>query len=539
MELIQIFRDADQATRKDMVITALLAAVGAVTLLALINSASQVAAQGRTVPLHTIALYLVAFALCYLGNRTSLTSAYEVMENALQRLRERVAEKISRARLADIEALGRGDLYTTLSEGTSHLSQVTPALMSGLQQGLLALGCLVYIGSISLSGFLVFAGITALAFGLFWRFRRAQQQARAEAADTDAAMLDSLASFVDGFKEIRTNYRKSSSLHHSFNRLAADNEKSRLRLSEAWAFTTLWSNVYLFELLAILVFVLPHFVADLDQSIVKLAAATLFVVGPISTVVNVLPSVEQAQSGLRALSALEARLDQALDAVGQPAPPLSLEPFERLEVHNATFSYRDSRGEAGFTSGPWSLDARPGEVIFVVGGNGAGKSTLLKLLTGLYPLAAGSISVNGRPIPDGQPLGELFAGVFFDFHLFDRLYGLEEVDPQAVRALLVRMGLRGQVDYEGGKFTTLHLSTGQRKRLALIVALLEDKPIYIFDEWACDQDKAFRDEFYRRILPELRQRNKLVIAVTHDERYFEIADRVLKLESGCVVEGKA
>jgi putative ATP-binding cassette transporter len=286
-----------------------------------------------------------------------------------------------------------------------------------------------------------------------------------------------------------------------------------------------------------LIYVLPQLVVGLDQTIVKIAAATLFIIGPIGTVVNVLPSVEQAESGLRALNALEQRLDSV--AVGQKVEESAthFDSFQSLTVQNALFQYP---GEEGFLCGPWSLSARAGEVVFLVGGNGSGKSTVLKLLTGLYPLASGLIEVNGARLgpADTPALGELFTTVFTDFHLFDQLYGLEEVDPEAVRALLERMGLRDKVSFAEGRFSTLSLSTGQRKRLALVVALLEDKPIYIFDEWAADQERAFRDEFYHHILKELAARKKLVIAVTHDERYLHLADRVITFEAGRIISDR-
>lgn len=128
----------------------------------------------------------------------------------------------------------------------------------------------------------------------------------------------------------------------------------------------------------------------------------------------------------------------------------------------------------------------------------------------------------------------MFSAVFVDFHLFDRLYGLEDIDPQRVNRLIAEMGLADKVSYRDGRFDRLHLSTGQRKRLALIAAVLEDRPIYVFDEWSAEQDVHFRDYFYNSFLPDLRARGKLVIATTHDEKYWPVADRVVKMDLGRV-----
>jgi putative ATP-binding cassette transporter len=67
-----------------------------------------------------------------------------------------------------------------------------------------------------------------------------------------------------------------------------------------------------------------------------------------------------------------------------------------------------------------------------------------------------------------------------------------------------------------------------------MAAYLEDRPVYLFDEWAADQDPLFKEMFYREFLPELKSRGKTVIVITHDDRYFPVADRIIKLENGQV-----
>jgi len=159
---------------------------------------------------------------------------------------------------------------------------------------------------------------------------------------------------------------------------------------------------------------------------------------------------------------------------------------------------------------------------------------LLKVLAGLYAPASGVISVDGMDVPAlGYPqYRELFAAIFSDYHLFDRLYGMEGVDNRTVVDFLRYMDLKGKTQWEDGRFMYQGLSTGQRKRLALVVSLLEDKPIYIFDEWAAEQDPTFRRLFYESLLPDLKRQGKTIVAATHDDRYFHIGDRVMKMEYG-------
>ena len=174
----------------------------------------------------------------------------------------------------------------------------------------------------------------------------------------------------------------------------------------------------------------------------------------------------------------------------------------------------------------------------MVGGNGSGKTTLIKLLAGLYLPTSGSIDVDDAPVTEEalESYRQHFSVVFADFYLFDELLGLSspEHEQKALRYLQA-FELDHKVTVRDGAFTTSKLSHGQRKRLALLTAYLEDRPIYIFDEWAAGQDPLFTVIFYKQLLPELKRRGKLVIVVTHDDRYFHLADRVIKLEYGCVV----
>jgi putative ATP-binding cassette transporter len=204
--------------------------------------------------------------------------------------------------------------------------------------------------------------------------------------------------------------------------------------------------------------------------------------------------------------------------------------FNKIEYKDISFVY-DTKDSSPFGIGPMSITFQAGEVVFITGGNGSGKSTLLNTITGLYPLVSGQIAVNDKDT-DIQSQRELFSPIFTDFHLFDRLYGMKNVDEEKLADLLKLFKLEKKVEWIDGKFSTLDLSTGQKKRLAMLVTMMEDKPVYVFDEWAADQDPHFREYFYMTLLPTFKKQGKTVIAVTHDDRYFETADRVLYLEYG-------
>lgn len=204
----------------------------------------------------------------------------------------------------------------------------------------------------------------------------------------------------------------------------------------------------------------------------------------------------------------------------------------------ATHTYRREGEESTFALGPIDLTIQPGELIFIVGGNGSGKSTLAKLITGLYIADSGQMRWDDVPIDDRnrESYRQLFSTVFADFYLFDRLVGIRLEDPdEQAKIYLEKLQLDHKVEVRDGKLSTTALSQGQRKRLALLTAYLEDRPIYLFDEWAADQDPFFREVFYQQLLPELQQRGKAVLVISHDDRYFHLADRLVKLDYGKIV----
>ena len=209
--------------------------------------------------------------------------------------------------------------------------------------------------------------------------------------------------------------------------------------------------------------------------------------------------------------------------------------FEPIELRGVTHSYQHEKDDSQFVLGPVDLTFRPGELVFIVGGNGSGKSTLAKIITGLYPPEKGNVFFNGCPVTNANrdDFRQLFSAVFSDFHLFDSLLGLRAVSlDHRAKDYLEQFHLDHKVEIRDGRLSTVDLSQGQRKRLALLTAYLEDRPFFLFDEWASDQDPQFKDIFYTQLLPELKARGKAVVAITHDDRYFVFADRVIKLDYG-------
>lgn len=537
MELFRLFAGADREIRKSILLVTSLAGLANAALLALVNLAAADTAAGRPVGPQLTFLYLLAVGVYVLANNASLGQADALLHQRLDDLRLRIADKIRRCELRAVERIGRGEIYAVVAQEMNHLAQNFPLLVGAAQSIFLAAFCLLYIGWLSQVSFMVMALAVLVGLLLFGMRRRRLAREMTGVHAHEAAMLESLGHFAQGFQEIRLNAAKNEALYRAFVRIVDDLETVVADVGRNWVVLLMFSNAFMFAMLGVVVFVLPVFFAGYTDVIYKIAAAALFCVGPVVAIFSVAHLYSRANVGLGYVYALERELDAApREAAGAAA---DFRGFRGIALRGIHFQYTDAQGRPGFATGPWDLDLPRGQLLFLRGGNGDGKSTLIKILCGLYRPDQGSILVDGVPVDDGniQSYRELFSAIFTDFHLFDRLYGLEDVDPAAVQALIDRMELTGKVGFANGRFTTLELSTGQRKRLAMIVSLLEDREVYVFDEWAADQDAHFRQAFYTELLPELRARGKTVVAVTHDDRFWHLGDRLLTLERGRLLPG--
>jgi putative ATP-binding cassette transporter len=262
--------------------------------------------------------------------------------------------------------------------------------------------------------------------------------------------------------------------------------------------------------------------------------AALFLIGPVGTVATAIPAIDDAERSLLSIRTIQGRLKDALaNRADEAAEPLD-GPVTEVAMQDIRFAYAGSAGDPGFSVGPLSACFRAGQLTFITGGNGSGKSTMMQLLTGLVPAQGGELRVNGLPlrITQMQAWRDNIAAVFSDYHLFSRLYGIDKQALEQAPVLLQLLEMADKVALHGDAFSTLDLSAGQRKRLALIAALLENKPVLVLDEWAADQDPHYRRVFYEQILPQLRDAGKIVICVTHDDRWFGLADQILHMDEG-------
>jgi putative ATP-binding cassette transporter len=295
-----------------------------------------------------------------------------------------------------------------------------------------------------------------------------------------------------------------------------------------------WGQILFFIFIGLLLFVTPFFMTIEPQVLIGYTLAVLFMITPLTMLLNQIPALERAYLAAERIEELGFSLNAAKPERLQ-LNPKPVTNWRRLELVNVTHSYRQDNGSEEFQLGPITLTLTPGELIFLIGGNGSGKTTLVKLLMGSYEPESGEILVDEKPatMGDRDDYRQQFSAVFYDFYLFERLFGIEakDIDGESQKYLDL-LQLSHKLTVRNGNLSTIDLSQGQRKRVALLNAYLEDRPVYIFDEWAADQDPQFKRIFYYELVPELKSRGKTVIVISHDDRYYGLADRLIKLESG-------
>jgi len=513
------------------------AGLATATLIVIVNSvADRRNIAGVDYPL------LVTFAVCCAIVLTAQARALHLTTRAseatVERLRVRLVDLVRRADLDTFEALGPARLYAKIASDTATLSEAGALIIAGAVSAVALIFAALYIATLSRLAFVVIVLLFAATTYLFRVSQRTSAWQLLEARQTESRFFATFNHLLDGFKEVKMSTARAADLETNYLAVESrETERQKVRAVDRLNAGQNIAHSSFYLLLASVVFALPQYL-DSTETVMKMTYTVIFMLATVDGVMRAFPLITKANVALQDLAQVETELLTARR--GDEGPPAITAPtMRRVELHGVVYAYTGPDGRPAFTVGPCDLAVDAGEMVFLVGGNGSGKSTLLRVLTRLYEPRAGVVLWDGRMVDRSNVADyrNLFATVFSDFHLFDRLYGLCGVDPARATALLETMGIAGKTEFRDGGFTNLELSTGQRKRLAFAAALLEDRPVYVLDELAADQDSDFRRRFYDELLPSLKARGKTLIVVSHDERYFHVADRVLAMEDGRFVEG--
>ena len=463
-------------------------------------------------------------------------------QEAAVQIRLQLTERILAAPLATLERLTSPPLVTALADDIQAVAAAAPTMIGALVHVTVIAGCLVLLAWTSIAVLASTATLLAAAV-LIQRAMTARGTERLmQAREVRDALMRDVHSLIGGIKELKLHHRRQREFLSSDVQPALENHRRHL-VASSDTFTATNAGI-IFLIYGYVGFLLfgGTLLLGLSPNAVRRSLFTLFfLIAPVAGLLASIPALARAHIGWKRLRALDLDLRAPAPAgLAERALPASA-PVS-IELRDVMHTYRREDEEGSFTLGPIDLTLRSGEIVFIVGGNGSGKTTLAKVLTGLYPPHAGTIVCGGAPVDDETraAYSQLFSTVFSDAYVFDRLFGVSQVDSRAdVVHYLQRFGLQHRVDFGAERLAVTRLSEGQRKRLALLIAYLDDRPVFVFDEWASNQDPEFRRTFYEELLPELRAKGKAVLAITHDDQYFWVADRLAKLDKGKPVPADA
>lgn len=490
--------------------------------------AADVAASGASIMRDVV--LLAAVVTIFLATRhISQQQTILLVEISLERLLLSLAAQLRQASVLELDRFDQGVIAALLGD----LQRVVKAATKSVDvaQSLLILAvCGMYL--FHLSNMIVF--IMLLLYGamalLYEAFHHIVTELSHTEAASEASLFHALQHLLYGFKELKMDARKQEDLRT--NALMPMIRDMKAQKTSSLFFISEWYLLFYvawYLLMGVFVF---FFAAHYEQQhLLRMLTMHLYTITPFMILFAALPYVttgkaawQRFQATLASLELAEEQTQRGASAGTQPLPQV-----KHLRLQNIRFQYPSAGSEPAFQIGPIDLTIHAGEIVFIVGGNGAGKSTLLNIMTGLYPPSSGTMYLNGTPVNMAEHRA-LFAAVFAEGLLFDQLYGVTEADSAVVADWLRQMELDRKTTFTGTGFSQQELSTGQRKRLVLIAALLEQKPIYVFDEWAAEQAPSFRRYFYQTLLPQLKAQGKTIIAVTHDEQYFSVADQLFRMD---------
>ena len=536
MSFFQLVRREMQGSPRRLLIMAGLGGISTASILAALNTGAQAADGGRP-SLWAAALFVVAlFLFIKTQNYILLTTTAEI-EAIIHKLRVRLMDQVRHSELLPLEGIGRAQIVAAITKETATLTQASNSLAFAGQGAVLILFIAIYVAFLSPLALVLGIIIVGIAGALFHSKSRHLSKATREAAEWENRLYDRLMDLLDGFKEVRLNSARSEDLYNDVIEVSrtAANIKIRTQAETFRRIFMLQSAMY--AMLGAIAFAVPVLSDTLGgASISKTITALVFILGACFGLVNTIPILTAANAAADNIDRLEALLSATV--IG--AQVGALEPvrrFDRIEMRNVVFSYVERSTEKVFTVGPVDFTLQSGELVFITGGNGSGKSTFCKVLASLYKPDSGEITFDGIIVTDTtrEAYRQLISAIFVDYHLFQRLYGIPDPDPIEVDRLLSQFRLLDKTRLAQGEFNTVDLSTGQRKRLALIVSLLEKRPILLLDEWAADQDPDFRRKFYFELLPTLHRAGVTVVVVSHDDRYLdemELPARRLRMDEG-------
>ncbi|MDR6946316.1 putative ATP-binding cassette transporter [Pseudomonas sp. 2957] len=488
----------------------------------------------------TRTVVMIFAGLCTLALLTTILSdigTNYVGQHIIAKLRKELGEKVLSAPIDQIERYRSHRLIPVLTHDVDTISDFAFAFAPLAISMTVTLGCLGYLAMLSWPMFLMM--LVAIAIGT-----TIQAIARAKgmrgfyaARDSEDELQKHYNAIAEGAKELRIHRpRRQRMFVAGIQKTAEKICDTQIRSINTFVIAKSFGSMLFFVVIG-MALALQSLWPSADKAVMSgFVLVLLYMKGPLEHLISTLPIISRAQIAFR-------RIAELSEQFSSPEPHLLLQDqgskpaaVNSLELRNVRYAFPPVEGSEPFRLGPVNLRIEQGDIVFIVGENGCGKTTLIKLLLGLYAPTEGEIRVNDKPITavNRDDYRQNFTTIFADYYLFDDLVQGDREVPQDATRYLERLEIAHKVSVRDGAFSTTDLSTGQRKRLALVNAWLEERPVLVFDEWAADQDPTFRRIFYTELLPDLKRLGKTIIVISHDDRYFDVADQLVRMEAGKV-----
>lgn len=520
----------------------LLGVLGGISVTGLLATINRILHAGESPGIGTLLAFAGLCAVALAGTVLSDIGTNRIGQTVIARLRKDLGDRILTAPIDQLERYRSHRLIPVLTHDVDTISDFAFAFAPLAVSFSVTLGGLCYLAVLSWPMFLATATAILIGSAVQYAARVRGIEGFQEARTHEDDLQKHYRSLAEGAKELRINRPRrlrlqAETLRGTIDRICA----IQIRSINLFVIAKGFGSMLFFIVIGVALGVEALWPSTDRGTLSGFILVLLFMKGPLEHLIGTLPIVSRAQVAFRRIADLSAAFatpEPHLLMTDSGRPPVTI---GSLELRNARYVYPPAGpGVDPFVLGPVSLRVGCGEILFIVGGNGCGKTTLIKMLLGLYPPQDGQILLDGRPVtPETRDdYRQLFTTIFADYFLFDDLIQAGGGVPEDARPYLERLEIAHKVSVVNGVFSTTDLSTGQRKRLALLQAWTEGRPVLVFDEWAADQDPAFRRIFYTELLPGLKAMGKTIIVISHDDRYFGMADHLLRLTAGMVAEDR-
>jgi putative ATP-binding cassette transporter len=540
MSFFQLVRTEMQGSLGRMAFVSAMGGVSTTAIIGSINAGAQAADSGD-INLWAAGVFVIALLLFIQTQHYILITTTAEIGAIIHKLRLRLLDYVRRSELLPLETIGRAEIVSAITGDTAILTQASNMLAFAAQGALLIILVISYVAYLSFVAFVLSVIIVGIGAVVFHSKTKQHAIEMRQATQWENRLYDRLSDVLDGFKEVRLNRARSDALLEHLVEVSRNAANIKIRTQSETFRRMVLLQTSMFALLGAVAFIVPLFSEAMTPgTVTKAVTALVFIVGACTGLVQSIPIIAAANTAADRLVELEQKL-AGIASLSDGIPAAPAKAFTKIEMRDVKFHYPGKSADTVFKVGPFNFTLNSGDLVILTGGNGSGKSTFMKLLAGFYRPAEGELLLDGSPVEGDryEYYRSLITAIFPDFHLFQRLYGIDDPNPAELTELLTQFKLHEKTRLTHGEFQTTDLSSGQRRRLALIVAQLEKRPLLLLDEWAADQDPEFRRKFYFEFLPAMHRAGVTIVAISHDDRYIDEMDvpmRLLRMDEGRFTE---